>query len=218
MKLIIIGNTEHAATISNYIENTGFGEIIGFSVDKEYIDTPEFCGKPVIDLEKLQEKFSSKDIKLIMGIGYKKMGEIKKNIFLRCKEMGFSFENYIHPSAIVSKDVNLGQGNNILEGVIIESGVDMGDCNILFAGVLIGHGSRVGNYNTFAGKTNISGFVDIGNNCMFGINSTVKDNVNIKDYVLIGASAYAQHDIEEYEVLVSTKSYILEGKKSTDFL
>ena len=41
--------------------------------------------------------------------------------------MGYSFENYIHPSAIVSRDAILGEGNNILDGVIIESGVEMGD-------------------------------------------------------------------------------------------
>ena len=217
-KYIIVGNSEHALTMKNYIDATDFGQVIAFSVDKEYVGNGEFCGKPVISLNELEEKYRAEEVKLIMGIGYKKMGEIKKNIFLRCKKMGFSFANYIHPSAIVSKDVKLGEGNNVLDGVIIESGVEMGDGNILFAGSIMGHDSKVGSFNTFSIKSIVAGCVEIGNNCMCGINSTVKDNVNIKDYVLIGASAYAQHDIEEYEVLVSAKSYILEGKMSTDFL
>ena len=44
--------------------------------------------------------------------------------------MGFSFENYIHPSAIISRYVKWGEGKNILDGVIIESGVEIEDGNI----------------------------------------------------------------------------------------
>lgn len=217
-KYIIIGNSEHAFTMNNYIMSTDYGQVIAFAVDSEYVGDGEFCGKPVISLEEIVDKYSSEEVKLIMGIGYKKMGNIKKNIFTRCKKMGYSFENYIHPSAIVSRDAILGEGNNILDGVIIESGVEMGDGNILFAGSIMGHDSKVGSFNTFSIKSIVAGCVEIGNNCMCGINSTIKDHIIINDYALIGATAYAQHDIEEYEVLVSAKSYILEGKKSTDFL
>lgn len=217
-KLIIIGNSEHAYTMFHYIEMTHFGEVEGFCVNEKYISDKLFCGKPVIALEKLESVYDPNEVSLIMGIGYTKMGDIKEKIYLECKEMGFSFENYIHPTAILCEDIQIGEGNNILEGVILESGVEMGDCNLIFGGAMIAHDTKVGSFNSFSVKSTVAGYSDVRNHCFIGANSTVRDHVVIADYSLIGAAAYADHDMNEYEVLVPQKSVTLEGKKSTDFL
>lgn len=217
-KLIVIGNGPYARMMKRYIELTDFGETAAYVVEPAYIQEPELDGLPVVSLEQLKEKYPSKEHALIMGIGYTQMGMVREKIFKQCKSLGFQFENYIHPTAIIEKNVILGEGNNILEGVILEESVVLGNANLLFGGSMIAHETIVGDYNTFSVKAVAAGCSVIGNHCFIGASAVIKDHVTIEDYVLLGAAAYGFKDMEAYSVVVPAKSMVLEGRKSTEFL
>lgn len=55
--------------------------------------------------------------------------------------------NHIHPSAVIGKDVKLGDGNRIGSGVVIEDGVAIGDQNVLYPNAYVGAGTQIGNEN-----------------------------------------------------------------------
>lgn len=218
-KIFIIGNGTYARMLKKYIDMTFFGTVYAYVVDQEYIKEITLDGIDVITFEELdKESSSNEEISLIMGIGYSDMNNNRKNLFKRCKIKGFKFENYIHPTAIIAPDLKIGEGNNILEGVIIEAGVSIGNANLFFGGSIMGHDSYIGDYNTFSVNSVTAGFVTVKNNCFLGISSAVKNNVVLHDYVLIGAMACGYKDMEEYSVVVSAKSRILENKKSIDYL
>lgn len=217
-KLIIIGNASYARMMKRYIDLAGIGEVIAYAADAECIREKELDRIPVLSMEELRENDFREEAMLIMGIGYKKMGGIRKKVFEQCKSFGYRFENFIHSTAIIEKNVVLGEGNNILEGVILEEGVVLGNANLLFGGSLIAHETRVGDYNTFSVKSVVAGCASIGNHCFIGASAAVKDHVTIQDYVLLGAMAFGFRDMESYSVVVPEKSRILEGRKSTDFL
>lgn len=218
IKLVIIGNGSYAQMMRRYISLTGFGMTVAYAVDAEYIQEYKKDGLPVISLEELKERFSCEEIRLIMGIGYTQMGNVRKRLFEKCKQYGYCFENYIHPTAIIEKNAALGEGNNILEGVIIEESVVVGNANLFFGGSLIAHETVVGDYNTFSVRAVVAGCTVVGQNCFIGAAATVKDHVILNDYVLIGAAAYAYKNMAAYSVLVPAKSRVLEDRKSTDFL
>ncbi len=217
-KLVIVGNGPYSQMMKKYVEQTGFGKVLAYTADAEYIQRKEMDGVPVLPLEGLKEVYSCDEVTLIMGIGYRRMGEIRREVFKKCKRDGYYFENYIHPTALVAHDVTLGEGNNILEGVIIEVGVKIGDANLFFGGSMVGHETTVGSYNTFAGKSMAAGCVIIKNHCFLGISSSVKDHVALEDYVLLGAAAYGFQDMEPYSVVAPARSIVLKDKKSTEFL
>lgn len=204
--------------MQRYIKLTDFGQVCAYVVDAEYIQETELDNVEVISFEEMQEKYPTEDVVLVMAIGYTQMGNVRKKVFEKCKAMGYRFENYIHPTAIISPDVMLGEGNNILEGVIVEVGVTIGNANLFFGGSMIGHESEIGNYNTFSVKSTIAGCVEVRNNCFLGAASAVKDHVIIDDYVLLGATAYGYKNIPAYSVVVPAKSEILKDKKSIDYL
>lgn len=217
-KLIVVGNGSYAQMMEQYIRLSDFGRVVAYVVDEPYILEPEINGIRVLTFECMREEYAPETIRLIMGIGYTKMASVRKEKFEQCKTWGYVFENYIHPTATISPDVIIGEGNNILENVIIEVGVKIGNANLFFGGSTIGHESTVGNFNTFSLRSVIAGCVKIKDNCFFGAASTVKDHVEIEDYVLLGATAYGFKDIKEYSVVVPAKSVVLEGKKSIDYL
>ncbi len=57
--------------------------------------------------------------------------------------------NKIHPSAVIGKDVVLGDENEISSGVVIEDGVNIGSKNKFLNGVFVGRGTTIGDGNSF---------------------------------------------------------------------
>ena len=217
-KIVIIGNGSYARMLNQYMKMSGWDEISAYAVDEYCIGEAELDGIEVISLEKLKADYPCEEYDLVLGIGYVQMAKVRKRVFEQCKSWGYHFQNYIHPTAIISPDAQIGEGNNILEGVIVEAGVTIGNANLFFGGSMVGHESMIGNYNTFSVKSTIAGLVTVGNHCFLGVSSAVKDHVTLKDYVLLGAMAYGFKNMEEYSVVVPAKSEILKDKKSIDFL
>ena len=54
----------------------------------------------------------------------------------------------IHPSAIIGKQVEIGESNTIGPNVVIEDGVKIGSHNKILAGAFLARGTEIGNYNT----------------------------------------------------------------------
>lgn len=217
-KFVIIGDGPYAVMMKRYIDIDKRGEIVGFALEDEYIKEPFIEEIPVISLEKLQQQYMPQEIKLIMAIGYKQMGNIRKKLFEKCKELGYTFANYIHSTAVISKDVIIGEGNNILDGVVIGIGTEIGNANLFFSGCAIGHDSKIGNYNTFSVRAATAGCVEVTNNCFMGVGAVTKDHIVLNHHVLVGAGAYAFESVEAYSIVMPAKSVIVTDKKSTDYL
>ncbi len=218
MNYLIVGNGDYARMIGRYIKNTKAISITGFTVDKAFISEEMIDDIPVISADNMLDNYPPKDYMLFMGIGYRNMNQIKEREYKRYKTMGYDFENYIHPTAIIENNVIMGEGNNIFEGVIIQEGVKLGNANLIYGGALIAHENIIGDFNSFSVKSCIAGCTRIGNNCFIGANSTVRDHITISDYSLIGAGAFLNMDTKPYDVIVPQKSIILEGRKSLEFI
>lgn len=218
MRYLIVGNGDYAVMISNYFKNTMNVRVDGFTVKKDIITKETINGMPVIPAEDIQKRYSPDNCRLIMGIGYRNMNQIKQKEFQRYKDKGYDFVNYIHPTAIIEKDVVIGEGNNIFEGVIIQSGVRIGNANLIYGGVCVSHGVIMGSFNSLSVKACIAGCTHVGNNCFIGANSTVRDHITVADYTLVGAGTYLSKDSEPYDVIVTQKASILKGKTSLEFI
>ena len=218
MKYFIVGNGDYALMLNRYLKNTEGKEIEGFTVPGEIIDKDSFAGKAVIAGERMKECYPPEEYSLIMGIGYRSMNRIKEQEFNRYKSWGYEFINYIHPTAIIEKDVEIGEGNNVFEGVILQSGVKIGHGNLIYGGALVAHDSILGNFNSLSVKACVAGGTCIGNNCFIGANATVRDHLNLADFTLLGAGAYLSRDSDSYEVIAAPKAEMLKGKSSLEFI
>ena len=215
--LVLYGNENFAKLIKWYIDNDDDRNIVAVTVEEEYITGTHFEGLPVIPFEKIQELYSPDDIEILIGIGYSKMNNVRKRIFEACKKKGYTIASYIHSSCILS-DVQMQEGNIILEDTLIEPFVQIGAGNIIWCKISIAHNCKIGNFNTIAGMASLCGFSEINNNCFLGNGCIIRDKIKIADYTLVGASAYAASDTEAYNVVAANKGIVLSNKSSMDFL
>lgn len=214
-KVIIFGNTKFSKLIKWYIENDTDRELVGFTVEKEYLTEKIFEGFNVVPFDKIEDEYDPRDYEILIAIGYSNMNSIREKIYYKIKEKGYDVASYYHSSSI-NQAHKIGEGNIILEGNVIQPFVEIGNCNLIWYNTSIAHDVSIGNFNTFAGSSSLSGFVQIGNNCFIGNNSTIKDKIDIADYTLVGAGSYISKSTNPYDVIVPVKSIKLPHKKSVD--
>lgn len=215
--LIIFGNSPFSKLLKWYIEHDDERKIYCFCVDKQYINSDNFDGLPLIDFEGIEKVYPPDLYDILLGIGYTKMNDLRKEIYFRCKNKGYTIATFIHSTALIQTE-DIGEGNIILEQTLVAPFVSIGICNLLWYKIAIAHDDKIGDFNTIAGMASLCGDVTIKNNCFLGNSSVIKEHIVVNDYSLIGATAFVSKDTEPYSVITSPKSISLEGKKSTDFI
>jgi len=120
--LIMIGTGSFAKLLSYYVTEYGGRRIAAFSVDSAYINENRtfVLGVNVYPLESVEKTFPPDRFEVILGVGYSKMNQVRKDLFSRCKQKGYTIASFIHPTAVVSKDAKMGEGNILLEQVIVK--------------------------------------------------------------------------------------------------
>lgn len=220
-QLLIIGNGIYAKMLHSYLATDVFimhkYTIVGFVADEQYINEAYMESLPVLSFRQLNN-YPCDETELVIGVGYKHMGDYRKALFERCKNKGYSFINYYHPTAVIHPSVEIGEGNIILENVVLESGCRIGNANLFYGGAILGHDSSLGSYSTFSVGAMTAGCVEIMNNCFLGVRAAVRDNVKLGDYSLVGATAYAYKDVPNGYVVYSPRCTISGEEHSTDLI
>ena len=145
------------------------------------------------------------------------MNDVRKNVYMQCKEKGYTVASYIHSSCSIHSN-DIGEGNILLENCLVYPYDKIGNGNLMWDHVLISHDCTVGDFNTFSSYADLCGYVKIGTNGYFGKHCILNDFMEIADYTLVGAAAYAKKNTKPYDVVVPARSIILENKKSTDLM
>ncbi len=215
--LIIFGNSDFSRLLKWHIDHDDNRKVIAFCANKEFVTSNSYEGLPLIAFEEIEKTYSPNNYDILLGIGYSKMNEIRKEIYYKFKQKGYKIASYIHSTALVETD-NIGEGNIILERTLIEPFVSIGNGNLLWNSISIGHDNVIGNFNTISGLAGSCGYVTIKDNCFIGKGSIIKDHITVNEYSLIGAGAYVAKDVEPYSVIAAPKSSLLKNKISTDFI
>ena len=169
----------------------------------EFLETPEFYNKTkevngvrVILLEHVNIEHHE----VIIGIG----DPIVRNNAVKKLPKETKYLNIIHPSAILSDFISIGEGCVITAGVIITTNIILGNHVILNLNSSIGHDCIIGDYVTMSPGVNISGNCNIGNHVYLGSSACVKQGVTICANVIIGMGAVVVKNISEPGVYVGT--------------
>jgi sugar O-acyltransferase (sialic acid O-acetyltransferase NeuD family) len=110
--------------------------------------------------------------------------------------------NLVDPSAIVNKDVVLGNSNQLLARTILNTEAKIGNNNIINTGAIIEHETEVGSNCHISVNAVLCGRVKVGDNCFVGAGAVVIDGISICSHVIIGAGAVVIRNITEPGVYV----------------
>jgi sugar O-acyltransferase (sialic acid O-acetyltransferase NeuD family) len=194
MKIGIVGTGGFAREILAIIDELGkFNDIIAFFepddiFEKKFKDV-QIMGKPVLPFS----EFNHKNTLMTLAMANSKIRELTTKQLPTETE----FISLIHPTANVSKWVNLGRGSIITAGCIVTTHIEIGDFCQLNWNTTIGHDCKIKDFFTTAPAANISGNCEIGNQVYVGTGAAVKQGITICDDVIIGMGAMVVKNITE---------------------
>ena len=130
--------------------------------------------------------------------------KLKLSILGRIKNEKIKFANLIHPTAVVSNHVNMGEGIIIQAYCIVTTNVALGNHVQLNPQCGIGHDCSIGDYSSLYWNVNISGNVTIDEGCILGTKSTVLQQKHIGRWSILGAASTVTKDIPPYCTALGT--------------
>lgn len=105
------------------------------------------------------------------------------------------FPKLVHPSAVISKRVELGDGVVITAGNILTTEIRIHDFAMLNLMCTVGHDCDVGRFVTVSPGVNVSGNVTIGEGCDIGTGAAIVQGVAIGEWTIVGAGAVIARDL-----------------------
>lgn len=195
--VLIFGGGGHANVCVDILKQTKTHKMIGVVDDNIPLHT-SILDIPVIGKLITVDQLVTKGLQnVIIGIGAVLSKEGRKNIFLALKEKGLYVPNIIHPSASVEPSIELGEGNQIMQGAIIGSNVKIGNNCIINSGSIISHDTIIGDNVHIAPGAIIAGGVVIKEDTIIGMGATIFLGLTIGKNVVIQNGNHIFTDIDD---------------------
>jgi len=201
--VIVLGAGGHARVLIEMLTLTG-RKIIG-------VITPElepgsfFCNVQVLGGDEILENYSPEEVELVNGVGIKPCDTGRIELAERKRQQGFHFASVVHPSAVISDDVKLFEGVQIMAGAIIQPGVRIKSDCIINTGARIDHDCVIEESSHVAPGSILCGGVSIGRNSYIGAGTVIIQNIRLGADVLVAAGSCVFHDLGKNEKLVQLR-------------
>lgn len=195
---VLIGAGGHAKVIIDILKlnNQDIKGVIDDNQEKStFLDYP-ILGK-VKDIPSLIKE--DPEILFIISIG---SNFIRKEIANKLEGIGASFGTAIHPSAIISSSVEIGNGTVVMPNSIINAGAKIGEHCIINSSSVVEHECELKDFVHISPGAMLAGNVKVGEGTHIGIGASVIQNINIGSNTIVGAGAVIIRDTSDNVKLV----------------
>lgn len=194
-KLLLVGGGGHCKSIidslSSYNGWTDIKIVDSIFYKRTHVNDIEVIGNDD-DLSKL---YTNGYTHAFVSIGSVGSINLRKNIYLLLKKIGYIIPTIIDATANVSRFSNIGEGTYIGKNAVINANSSLGICSIINTGAIIEHDCEIGDFVHIAPGSVLSGSVKIGSNTHVGTNSTIKNDVSIGKDTIIGVGSVVVNNI-----------------------
>jgi sugar O-acyltransferase (sialic acid O-acetyltransferase NeuD family) len=210
--VVIFGVGSFAQVAAVYLDRDSPREVLAYTVDGQYVESDTFAGLPVVAFENMAAEYPPDRVDLLVATGFRGVNTVRRELYERCKGLGYSFVSYVSSKAMMMADHPIGENTFIFEANVVQPFVEIGDNVVLWSGNHIGHHSRIASHCFIASHAVISGHVTIGENCFIGVNATLRDGIELAPRCVIGAGALVLGDLEEGTVLAGAATPVYHRK------
>jgi sugar O-acyltransferase (sialic acid O-acetyltransferase NeuD family) len=186
----IFGTGGFAREVACLLHDLGRGDrIVAFHEPDDVFIGRNLLGVPVLP----QSAFEPNRCRAVVGIGNP---AIREKV-VRELPAETIFDTLVHPTAVMSQWVDLGEGSVICAGAVLTCQISIGRHCQLNLNTTVGHDCSFGDFCTVAPGTNISGNVEFGSRVDVGTQAAFRQHIRVCDDVVIGMGAAVVKDIVE---------------------
>jgi sugar O-acyltransferase (sialic acid O-acetyltransferase NeuD family) len=203
-KVVVFGVGQWAELAHFYLTHDSPHDVAAFTVDRDYMNSHEYKGLPVVAYDELEQHFSPREFKMFVPMSFKKMNHVRAEKYDDVRRRGYAFISYVSSRATTFQGFECGDNCFILEDNTIQPFVKIGNNVVMWSGNHIGHHSIIKDHVTITSHVVISGCCTIEPFCFFGVNATVRDETVVARETLVGMSASIVKDTKEFEIYQAT--------------
>ncbi|WP_312368726.1 acetyltransferase [Lachnoclostridium sp.] len=188
-KVVVLGCGGHAKSIIDMIEQQESYEVAGFITNEES-EGFMYRGYPVLGTDALLPMIFQSGIKsAVIAVGYLGNSKVRDHIYEMLKFIGFKLPVIIDKTAIIARDVIIGEGTVIGKAAIINSNAILGTMAIVNTGALIEHDCEVGDFAHIAVGCVLCGNVKVENHAFVGAGTNIIHGITVGENSVIGAGS-----------------------------
>lgn len=199
-KIVVFGTGQWAELAHFYLTHDSPHEVVGFSLDRDYIDSDSYKGLPVVPFDEVEKHFPPDQFKMFIPISFKRMNHARAEKYQNARDRGYELISYVSSKATTFPGFECGDNCFIFEDNTIQPFVKIGNNVIIWSGNHIGHHSVIKDHVMITSHVVISGCCTIEPYCFFGVNATVRDETIIARETLVGMAVTILKDTKEFEV------------------
>ncbi|ANY65370.1 hypothetical protein BBD42_01955 [Paenibacillus sp. BIHB 4019] len=184
-KVVVVGGGGHAKVILDILHTIENIDVVGFTAQESNIlslyDIP-YLGDDSVLPALLEQGVTS----FIIAIGD---NNLRRKLYYKMLELGFTPVNAISPSAIISTSAQIGKGVAIMPGVVVNSFSQINDNVIINTRAGIDHDCIIGAHAHVAPGATLAGSVSIGEGTFIGTGCSVIPEITIGNWTVVGAGS-----------------------------
>jgi sugar O-acyltransferase (sialic acid O-acetyltransferase NeuD family) len=204
--LLIVGDSSFAEVAHEYFNRDSNYQVVGFAVERAFLNRDELFGLPVIALEDMKEAFPPEQHDVYVALVYSELNRLRARLAAAVTAMGYDLASFVSPHARISPSATLGRHCFVFEDNVIQPFVSIGDDVVLWSGNHIGHHSSIGDHCFISSHVVVSGHCSIGENCFLGVNAAVANDVRIGKDCWVGPGVVVSADTEARQMFPGAKA------------
>lgn len=201
--VIVIGCGGHSGVLINTLRECGV-QIIGVTDITNQAMTSN--GVKVIGNDEVIFQYPKDEIRIVNGIGSLPGDNRRLAVSQKMDRKGYEFLTVIDPTACIAKDVQIGQGSQIMAGVVLQTGIVIGKGTVVNTGSIVDHDCNIGIDSWISPGVTLCGRVTVGEHAYIGAGSTVIQDIHVADNATVGAGSTILRNVECAETVIQ-KSY-----------
>jgi sugar O-acyltransferase (sialic acid O-acetyltransferase NeuD family) len=209
-RVVVVGAGEQADIAHEYLTHDSPHEVVGFAVERAFLDRDTHRGLPVVPLDELGARFDPGSYRTLVAISSTQLNRVRRRLFGLVKDAGFTCITYVSSRAFVWRNVEIGENSFVFEHNVLQHQVRVGDNVVLWSGNHVGHQSVIEDDCFISSHVVIPGYCRIGRGSFLGVNSCLADGLTLGPDCVVGAGAVLVRDAEARTVYVGNPARALD--------
>ncbi len=193
--IILLGGGGHAKVLIDLINQRNDYQITGI-LDPDLEVGMQIKGVSVLGTDAELSELHDQGIRNVaIAVGSVKCNLLRKTLFDQSRKVGFEIPALMHPRSLVSADVKISDGVQIMAGAIIQTDSTLGEGAVINTGVQVDHDCCIGSQVFLSPGVVLSGGVTVGDNAFLGAGAVVIQGVTIGENAVVAAGAVVVQDV-----------------------
>lgn len=196
-RIVLVGGGGHCRSVLDCLLGTNLYDEIGI-VDQSPQTGPGPLGFPIVG--------SDQDLPALLAGGWTDAAvtlgsvgcpERREALFRWLKEMGFVLPAIRDRTAVIGREVSLGEGAFVGKRAVVNCGVKIGACAIINTAAVVEHDCHVEDFAHAGPGAVLCGSVHVGKRTHIGAGTVVRQQIRIGCDCIIGAGSVVVRDIPD---------------------